>query len=156
MLWRIRSPLLCPLSYGRIRLMYAVNPPPGSSLIPRCQQCVSSSPSENLVHRVGQPTVHALDNVAIGVERDGYACVAEELLDELGVLACHEEYCSAGVAQILEPEGWKPRLLQQQLEVPPRQVRAAHEGTQVVRGGYLELRPAKSRLDVDAADRFVA
>jgi hypothetical protein len=36
--------------------------------------------------------------VAIGVERDVYAGMAQELLDELGVLACHEEYCSAGVA----------------------------------------------------------
>jgi hypothetical protein len=92
---RIRSPLLCPLSYGRIRLIYAGNPPPGPSLIPRCQQYVSSSPSEGLVNRVGQPAVHPLDNVAIGVERDVYACVAQELLDELGMLACHEEYCSA-------------------------------------------------------------
>src|ERR671910_466241 len=122
---RIRSPLLCPLSYGRIRLIYAGNPPPESSLIPRRQQYVSSSPSESLVHRVGQPAVHALDNVAIGVERDGYASVAEEFLNELGVLACHEEYCSAGVSQIVEPDGWESRLLQQRLEVPPRQVRAA-------------------------------
>jgi hypothetical protein len=29
---RIRSPLLCPLSYGRIKLIYAGNLPPGSSL----------------------------------------------------------------------------------------------------------------------------
>ena len=96
--------------------MYAVNPPPGSSLIPRCQQCVSSSPSESLVHRVGQPTVHALDNVAIGVERDGYACVAEELLDELGVLACHEEYCSAGVAQILSLKAGSPAFFNSSLK----------------------------------------
>src|SRR5829696_2047871 len=109
---RIRSPLLCPLSYGRIRLIYAEFPPPGSSRKPRRQQYVSSSPSESLVHHLGQPAVHPLDNVAIGVERDGNACVAEEFLDELGVLACHEEYCSAGVAQIVEPDGWESRLLQ--------------------------------------------
>ena len=67
---------------------------------------VSSSPSESLVHRIGQPAVHALDNVAIGVQRDGDARVTEELLDELGVLACHEEYCSAGVPKIMDPYGW--------------------------------------------------
>jgi hypothetical protein len=35
---RIRSPLLCPLSYGRIRLIYAEFSPPGSSRKPRWQQ----------------------------------------------------------------------------------------------------------------------
>jgi hypothetical protein len=72
--------------------------------------------SQRVVHSVGQPTVNTLDNVAIGVERDGYACVSEELLDELGVLACHEEYCSAGVAQILGPEGWKPAFFNSSLK----------------------------------------
>jgi hypothetical protein len=43
--------------------------------------------SQRVVYSVGQPTVNTLDNVAIGVERDGYACVSEELLDELGVPA---------------------------------------------------------------------
>src|SRR5688572_6201749 len=106
--------------------MYAEFSPPGSSQIPRRQQYVSSSPSESLVHGVGQAAVHTLDDVGVGVQCDGYARVAEELLDELGVLACHEEYCSAGVAQIVEPDGWESRLLQQRLEVPSRQVRAAH------------------------------
>src|SRR5829696_2536813 len=123
---RIRSPLLCPLSYGRIRLIYAEFSTSGSSRKPRCQQYVSSSPSESLVHSFGQPAIHTLDNVAIRVESNVYAGVAQELLDELGVLACHEEYCSASVAQIVEPDGWESRLLQQRLEVPPRQVRAAH------------------------------
>ena len=62
--------------------------------------------SQRLVHRVSQPDVHALDNVAIGVEGDVYASVAQQLLDELGVLACHEEYCSAGVPKIMDPYGW--------------------------------------------------
>src|SRR5215207_11549822 len=123
---RIRSPLLCPLSYGRIRLIYAGFLPSGSSLIPRRQQYVSSSPTESLVHDVGQAAVHTLDDVGVGVQGDGDARVAQELLDELGVLACHEEYCSAGVTQIVEPDGWESRLLQQRLEVPPCQVRAAH------------------------------
>src|SRR5215208_7558272 len=123
---RIRSPLLCPLSYGRIRLIYAGFSPSGSSQKPRRQQYVSSSPSESLVHRVGQPAVHALDDVGVCIQGDGDAGVSEEFLDELGMLACHEEYCSAGVAQIVEPDGWESRLLQQRLEVPPRQVRAAH------------------------------
>jgi hypothetical protein len=40
---RIRSPLLCPLSYGRIRLTYAEFSASGSSRKPRRQQYVSSS-----------------------------------------------------------------------------------------------------------------
>lgn len=37
----------------------------------------------------------------VGIERDAYAGVPEEFLDELGVLVCHGEYCSAGVAEIM-------------------------------------------------------
>ena len=62
--------------------------------------------SQRLVHRVSQPDVHALDNVAIGVEGDVYASVAQQLLDIFWMLACHEEYCSAGVAEVVEPDGW--------------------------------------------------
>jgi hypothetical protein len=40
---RIRSPLLCPLSYGRIRLIYTVFSLPGSSRKPQWQQCGSNS-----------------------------------------------------------------------------------------------------------------
>ena len=53
---------------------------------------VSHDDSQLLIHCVCHPTIHTLYNMAIGVERDRYACVAEELLDELGVLACNEEY----------------------------------------------------------------
>src|SRR5829696_8626131 len=125
---RIRSPLLCPLSYGRIRLIYVGFSASGSSQKPRCQQYVSSSPSESLVHRVGQPAVHALDNVAIGVERDGDRCMSEQFLDKLGVLACHEEYCSAGAAEIVESDLGQFRFLQEGLEVATEEVGAARGG----------------------------
>jgi hypothetical protein len=90
---------------------------------------VSSSPSESLVHRVGQPAVHALDNVAIGVERDGDRCVSEQFLDKLGVLACHEEYCSAGAAEIVESDLGQFRILQEGLEVATEEVGAARGPT---------------------------
>ena len=107
---RIRSPLLCPLSYGRIRLIYAGFSPPGYSRKPLWQQCGSNSTrnecSQRVVHGVGQAAVHALDDVGVGVEGDVYAGVAEEFLDVLWVLACHEEYCSAGVPKVMDPDGW--------------------------------------------------
>ena len=76
---RIRSPLLCPLSYGRIRLIYAEFSPPGSSRKPRWQQCGSNSSqsarSQRLVHSVSQPAVHPFNHVRVRVEGDGYAGV---------------------------------------------------------------------------------
>src|SRR5215211_4595425 len=107
---RIRSPLLCPLSYGRIRLIYAEFSTPRSSRKPLWQQCGSNSTrngcSQRIVHCVGQAAVHTLDDVGVGVEGDVYAGVAQEFLDVLWVLACHEEYCSAGVPKIMDPYGW--------------------------------------------------
>jgi hypothetical protein len=102
---RIRSPLLCPLSYGRIWLIYTGFSPRESSRNPLWQQCGSNSAqkvgSQRLVHGVGQAAVHPLDDVRVGIEGDGYAGVAEKLLDVFRVLACHEEYCSAGVAKVI-------------------------------------------------------
>ena len=46
----------------------------------------------------------------VGVERHVYAGAVQTLLDELGMLACHEEYCSAGVPEIVERDGGKLRL----------------------------------------------
>jgi hypothetical protein len=64
---RIRSPLLCPLSYGRIRLIYAEFSPQGSSRKPLWQQCGSNSArnecSQRVVHGLGQASVHTLDYV---------------------------------------------------------------------------------------------
>jgi hypothetical protein len=59
--------------------------------------------SQRLVHRLGQPAVHTLDHVAVGVEGDAYAGVAQELLDVLGMFAHHEEYRSVGVPEIVQP-----------------------------------------------------
>jgi hypothetical protein len=56
--------------------------------------------------------------MAVGVEGDGYAGVAEELLDVLGVLACHEQYCSAGVPEIVQPDSGQSCPLQKGFEVP--------------------------------------
>jgi hypothetical protein len=44
--------------------------------------------------------------VGVGVEGDVYAGVAGGLSNVLWVLACHEEYCSAGMAEVMEPYGW--------------------------------------------------
>jgi hypothetical protein len=41
------------------------------------------------------------------------------------VLACHEEYCSAGVAEIMEPYGWQLCNFQEGLEVAAEEVGAA-------------------------------
>ena len=104
---RIRSPLLCPLSYGRIRLMYSEFSPPGSSRKPQLRQCGSTSVlnarSQRVVHGLGQAAVHTLDDVGVGVEGDENAGVAEEFLNIVWVLVCHEEYCSAGVAEFVDP-----------------------------------------------------
>jgi hypothetical protein len=59
--------------------------------------------SQRLVHRLGQPTVHPLDDVAVGVAGDAYAGVAKKLLDVLGVLARHEQNRSTRVPEIVEP-----------------------------------------------------
>jgi Bacterial low temperature requirement A protein (LtrA) len=65
----------------------------------------------DLIHRVGQPTVHPLDNVAVGVKRDVYARVAQKLLHVLRMLARHEEYRSARVAWIAKPDArWSAAL----------------------------------------------
>jgi hypothetical protein len=58
--------------------------------------------SLRIVHGLGWAAVHTIDDVGVGIEGDLYAGVSEQLLDELGVLACHEEYCSAGVADVVE------------------------------------------------------
>jgi hypothetical protein len=61
-----------------------------------------SSGSQRLVHGVCKPTVHPLDHVAVGVEGDAYAGVPQKLLHVLGMLARHEEYRCAGVAEIMK------------------------------------------------------
>jgi hypothetical protein len=115
MLWRIRSPLLCPLSYGRIRLIYAEFSPPGSSRIPRWQHSSQKARSERIVHSVGKPTVHPPDNVGVGIEGDVYAGAP-------WVFACHEEYCSAGVAEVVQPDGGGPALPRSSLKWRPRRL----------------------------------
>jgi hypothetical protein len=54
--------------------------------------------------------------------------VAEEFLDVLWVLACHEEYCSAGVAEVVEPDLGQLRSLQEGLEVAAQKVGATRGG----------------------------
>ena len=61
--------------------------------------------------------VHTLDDTGVGVEGDVFAGVAEELLTERRVLFCHEEYCSAGVAEIMEPCGGHMGQIQEWLKV---------------------------------------
>ena len=54
--------------------------------------------SKSLVHSLGQPAVHPLDHVALGVEGDAYAGMSQKLLHVLLMLAGHEQYRCAGVA----------------------------------------------------------
>ena len=49
------------------------------------------------------------------------------------MLACHEEYCSAGVPKIMEPYGWWICSFQEGLEVAAEEVGAALGG---VREGW--------------------
>jgi hypothetical protein len=81
--------------------------------------------SQRVVHRVREPAAHALDYVGVGVQRDAYAGMAQQLLDVLGVLACHKQNRGAGVPEVVQPDGWELRTLEQRLEVPPQQIRPA-------------------------------
>jgi hypothetical protein len=84
--------------------MYAELSAAGCCQKPRWQQCGSIRASKGLVHRVAKSAVHPLDDVGIGVEGDVYAGVTKKFLHVLRMLACHEEYCSAGVPKIMEPD----------------------------------------------------
>jgi hypothetical protein len=66
--------------------------------------------------------------VRVGVEGDVYAGVAQKLLDVLWMLARHEEYCSASVTQIVEPDGEQSCPHWRQLEVTTQEVRRDHGG----------------------------
>ena len=41
--------------------------------------------SEGFVHRAAYPSVHALEDMGVGVEGQGYRGVSQELLDILGM-----------------------------------------------------------------------
>jgi hypothetical protein len=75
---------------------------------------------ERLIHSVPETAVHPLDDVAVDAEGDAYAGVPEMLLDVLGMLACHEEYCSARTAQIMEPYGGETPVLAEDGSRRPR------------------------------------
>ena len=88
--------------------------------------------SETCVHSassMASAAVHTLDDVGVGIEGDLYAGVAEEFLDVLWVLACHEEYCSAGAAEIVESDLGQSCFLQEGLEVATEEVGAARGPT---------------------------
>ena len=104
---RIRSPLLCPLSYGRIRLTYVGFSPPGSSRKPQCQRCGSRRPSKDLFHSNSRPAVHALESVRGGGEGNGNVGVAQGAAYVLAIFADHEAYCSAGVSKIMSADLWQ-------------------------------------------------
>ena len=58
--------------------------------------------------------------MAKGVQRGRDVGVSEHLLHELGMLACHVEYCSARVPEILQYYIWGSRAPQEGLEAPVR------------------------------------
>jgi hypothetical protein len=103
--------------------------------------------SQRLVHHVGQPAVHPFDDVGVGVERDVYARVAQKLLDVLGMLNCHEEYRSAGVPEIVQPDIGQPRSLKKRLEVAAQQVRPAHRGARRGREHESVILPERACLE---------
>jgi hypothetical protein len=63
---------------------------------------------------VGQATVHTHDDVGAGVQVDGDAGV-----NVFRVLTCHEEYCSAGVAEIMEGTWSRSALFRRGLKGRP-------------------------------------
>jgi hypothetical protein len=54
--------------------------------------------------------------------------LAQKLLNVLGMLACHEKYCSARVPEVVERDGGKLQPPKKWLEVTTREVRRAHAG----------------------------
>jgi hypothetical protein len=76
----------------------------GEAKNPHGSNSARNARSQRVVHGVGQTAVQALDDVGVGAEGDGDASVAEEFLNVFRVLACHEEYCSAGVTEVVKPD----------------------------------------------------
>src|SRR5215210_1697138 len=76
----------------------------GRAEVPCGSNSARNECSLRFVHGVGQAAVHILDDVGVNVENYGDVGVAQEFLYVPGMLACHEEYCSAGVAEIMEPK----------------------------------------------------
>jgi hypothetical protein len=64
---RIRSPLLCPLSYGRIRLMYVKFLSSGSSRKPDGSNSARNARSQRIDHGLSQAAIHAHDDVGVGI-----------------------------------------------------------------------------------------
>ena len=60
--------------------------------------------------------------MAVGIHRDGDVGVSQELLDVLGMLALHEEYCSARVPEIVQPDGRQPSPPQEGVKVAAQEV----------------------------------
>ena len=67
------------------------------------------------VRRVADSTVHALQHVAVGVQRLRYGGVPQELLDVLRMNIAGEQR-GAGVTQVMESYGRQARLLQEPRE----------------------------------------
>jgi hypothetical protein len=68
-----------------------------------------------MVECVGQDAVRPHDDVGAGVQVDGDAGV-----NVFRVLTCHEEYCSAGVAEIMEGTWGRSALFRRGLKWRPR------------------------------------
>jgi hypothetical protein len=74
--------------------------------------------------------------MAVGVQADEYVRVAQKLLHEVGILARHEEYCSAGVPEIVQLDSGQLRPLEERLEVTTQEARRPHGRAR--RGWYHE------------------
>ena len=75
----------------------------GASLQQRCISQLGRLP-QGFVHRIADAAVHALEDVAVGVQRLRYGGVPQELLDVLGVDVAGEQQRGAGVPEIVEAD----------------------------------------------------
>jgi len=66
--------------------------------------------------------LHRWDDVRVGVERDRDRGVTQTLLNHLRVEALGEKERRRGMPQVVEPDLWQPRFLQQRVERSPHQV----------------------------------
>ena len=74
--------------------------------------------SEGFVHRAAYPSVHALEDMGVGVEGQGYRGVSQEFLHKLCVDAPAAKYRGSCIPEVVEADRRQPRTLQGLLRGP--------------------------------------
>ncbi len=92
------------------------------------QQCGNSRPLQ-VVHRIGDPVVHAGQDVGVGVQCDAYGGMTEQGLHVPGVGPLREQVGGGCVAQVVEAHLRQPRLGEQRLERASTEVLAVEGRT---------------------------